>query len=986
MAIRLTSFGGLWIADSGRELEPLLRQRARAALFVFLAVEGEASRASLGALFWPDSEEGKARHALRQGLYQLRRTLGDGWIESRGHQVRVTSAVRTDTHAFSAALDREDFEVASRLYGGPFLDGVHLLDRVEWERWLDSRRARYARDFRRASRGWLENRQLAGDLMGVVEAAERWVAPDPFDDEAQHALIQALADAGERADALQQFEVYQRLLEPEGLRPLDSTVQLATRLRSDPGPVAVVLDPGGPSALPGPEPEDQGLEGAVRGRAAGAGRPDPGLLVRPVGFVVALLALAAVLVSAFHVASGDRGPDPSLSPPSIAVLPFTVRGGEEGDDDLAEAMVNLLGTALDGAASIRPADTRAILAAHAQAGGSPVDLETADRLAERLGSDLFVLGEVVRGGDRLQIDAGVYQAASPTLEPVAQASVTGEVHGLFDLVDGLAARLLAALDDPQSGRLLRTAAVTTESLPAFMAYLEGERLMREGAFERAEEAYQEAVRNDSTFALAHYRLAAARNWAPLPGEEEARRAAARHADRLSPRDRDLLEAYEAWRAGRVRDAERTYRAIVARYPDDLEAWTELGEILFHHGPSKGRPLAESEGAWRRVLDLEPRNLAAVLHLGRIAAPDRRTSALDSLLAPFDPEERWADRRLLEVVLLRALAAEDSATLAALVEEIGPWEDWALWRISAWVTAFAPDPGSLGALIQGLIRDHWSPAVQADVHWFTSILLLAEGRVGEAEAARAHAVAAEASVPLDARRGAYDLVTAWHAATLPLPWPDSLLIQARRAAADAPVPPFEAGRVFQNELGLGRSIRVAPLRQYTLGILSLSLEDPSGVAAAADSLRALASADDATPLTRDLDRGLRARMAWEDGEAQAALDLLDALELGESQGDVAAVPFASRVNERFLRAEILAALGRDDEALRWLESVGQAAVGEVPLRAPVHLEMARIHQRLGDEVRAADHYARFVELWESSVTFGPLVEEARRRWRDLSSEI
>ena len=116
-----------------------------------------------------------------------------------------------------------------------------------------------------------------------------------------------------------------------------------------------------------------------------------------------------------------------------------------------------------------------------------------------------------------------------------------------------------------------------------------------------------------------------------------------------------------------------YRAILARYPDDIDAWFQLGEILFHHGPLVGRPMGESEEAWRKVLSYEPRNLFAVTHVARIAVVDRRASAVDSLLAPFPPDEQRTDRRLLEIVLLRAIARGDTAAARGMAKDVRRWE-------------------------------------------------------------------------------------------------------------------------------------------------------------------------------------------------------------------------------------------------------------------------------------------------------------------------
>ena len=236
MGIRLVAFGGLRVFGSDRELERLLSQRSRAALFVYLTIERRVPRDALMAMFWPESDAAAARHALRQSLYHLRHALGAEWIIARGHELVVEPDVAADANAFSDAMARGDTERAMHLYRGSFLDGVHLVGLQSWESWVDARRTRYARLFRQACRAVLNAKLAAGDSAGAIAVAERWAAPDPSDDEAQHRLIAALAAAGERTDAIRQYESYARLLAPDGLQPLDETRELVEQLRTRPAP------------------------------------------------------------------------------------------------------------------------------------------------------------------------------------------------------------------------------------------------------------------------------------------------------------------------------------------------------------------------------------------------------------------------------------------------------------------------------------------------------------------------------------------------------------------------------------------------------------------------------------------------------------------------------------------------------------------------------------------------------------------------------
>jgi hypothetical protein len=168
-------------------------------------------------------------------------------------EVRASASLRTDVHEFTDALAQGHAEAAARLYGGPFLAGINLADLQPWESWVEARRTEYARAFRKACREWVASRRAQGDLQGAIEAAQCWVAPDPLDDEAQHRLIAALADAGERSAAIQQFEAYERLLQAEELHALDETITLIARVRSE-GAVGPAI---GPIGLPSEPPSSK---------------------------------------------------------------------------------------------------------------------------------------------------------------------------------------------------------------------------------------------------------------------------------------------------------------------------------------------------------------------------------------------------------------------------------------------------------------------------------------------------------------------------------------------------------------------------------------------------------------------------------------------------------------------------------------------------------------------------------------------------------
>ena len=956
MAIELVTFGGLHILDDEGELDWLAGQRTRAALLIYLAVERRVSREALTTVFWPESDAENARHALRQSLYHLKKAVSSDWVESLSHDLAVTDDVRADVHEFMDAVASGNLESAVRLYRGPFLDGVHLVDLTSWEGWVDSRRAQYARTFRKASRDLFESHTSAGNLRGAVEVAELWAARDALDDEAQHRLIEALANAGERAEAIRQYETYSRARESDGLEPSRETRDLVERLRAD----VQILPPINAGITPvQPAPAERKRFPSRRLVLAGA--------------------IAVFAILAFWGLSRARSTPVPVSS-SVAVLPFTVRGGPSVAY-LREGMVNLLAAAFDGAGSLRSIDTRATFAAASNLDAQATDLSKADETAGRLGAAMFVVGDIVESGHRLQMEGAIYRRG--TSAPSAKAVVSGSSDSVFALTDRLAAQLLAGLSDP-ADRLVRTASVTTSSLPAFKEYLQGDRLMRAGQFERAADSYQAAIAHDSTFAIAYYRLGLAREWAPLLGADQAAAASARYANRLTLRDRDLLNAFRAWRSGNAVEAQRSYHAIIARYPDDLDAWFQLGEIQFHQGPLLGNAIEASEESWRKLLSYEPRNLFAVTHLARIGLISGRIALVDSLLSAFSSTERRTDRRLAEIVLLRAVTRRDMATINAITGDMRKWEDLSVWRVAVFLTAFTTNTGTMRGIVETLGGKSASPALRADMQWFVSLLDLSEGRLTSARIAVERAAEAERLVPSEHRRDGFEPVMDWFAATLPLPYPDSTVMRARDRARSLKIAGKSNG-VFDHETRLGGTIQLEPLRQYTVGVLSLRVQDTVSAASAARRLSEYANISTATVLTRDLDRGLRARLAFQNGRKREALRILEQLEQKEMQGDVTATPFAARAAERFLRAELLASMGRNTEALAWLASLGYGSVSEIPLRGLAHLRQAEIHDRLGSRQHAAVHYAKFLELWESSdAVFQPVVQSARQRLSILRS--
>ena len=340
-----------------------------------------------------------------------------------------------------------------------------------------------------------------------------------------------------------------------------------------------------------------------------ATRPLPGR--RRIAAVAAALVVIAIGVAIARRMSAPGGP---ISPTAVAVLPFSIRGLPAAAY-LGEGMVDLLSRNLDGAGDLRSIDPGTVLTAArtiTKSGGGLADTQSGRAIARRLGAGLYVLGSVYVVAGRLRIQAAIYggggagDMAGSDSTAVSQASVEGDTTEVLELVDRLSAGLLANRRRGPAFRLTETAARTSRSLPALKAFLDAERDLRLGKLDSAVAGFQRAVAEDSTFALAHYRLAVAAGWAGRASVSDAgiERALA-FGQRLGERDRRLLTAYAAFRRGAADQAEGEYRAVLTEFPDDLEAEFQLANLLNLYNPLRGRQRSEARELYDRVLGVDP---------------------------------------------------------------------------------------------------------------------------------------------------------------------------------------------------------------------------------------------------------------------------------------------------------------------------------------------------------------------------------------------
>ena len=387
------------------------------------------------------------------------------------------------------------------------------------------------------------------------------------------------------------------------------------------------------------------------------------------GIVAAALVLSlAWLGGRSHSVATDRR--------VVAIAPFRVTGADSSLRYLREGMVDLLATKLGGTAGLRPADPRSLLAAWSQAArnGAEPGQSDAVRVAAEVGAGRLVEGEVVGTGRRLTLTARITEVPSGTAG--AQAAIEGSADSLTQLVDRLAARLLALESGEEEQRL---DALTSTSLPALRAYLDGEALLRRGRFEAALRRFGDAVALDSTFALANLGAARAGEW--WYGDESGAIAAWRHRERLSTRDVARLETIlgprypSASGAGDLIHAAERFAALA---PDSPDAWYKVADHMFHLGALAGIDdhYRRAAAAFDRSLALDSTYAPTIQHLSEIATRLDDTvgirRGLDLLLRVDSVSSNAEGRRWQVAAALHDTAAALRALASDSIVTVGPY--------------------------------------------------------------------------------------------------------------------------------------------------------------------------------------------------------------------------------------------------------------------------------------------------------------------------
>jgi serine/threonine-protein kinase len=412
---------------------------------------------------------------------------------------------------------------------------------------------------------------------------------------------------------------------------------------------------------------------------------------------VAVILLAAgggwLATSLMRSPSRTSPTDPNL----LAIAPFDVL-----DPSLQiwhEGLVDILSRNLDGAGPLHTVpQTVGLKRWHGRA-----DRVSAEGFGQRTGAGLVVFGSVRKARDTVSLRATVLDLVGKRVGP--DLEVKGDTADIGDLADSLGVKILQVLGRDRPIGAVRQVSIGSKSLPALKAFLYGEQFYRRGLWDSALIYYDQAIAQDSTFAIAFRRMGYVLGWHPpssasYGSAEEYIRRSVTLGRGLSPRD-SLLIAADSF-AIAIEDATNPadlirfyYRAVstmeeaVRRYPGDPEMWLGLGEELVHDPPPLGGVPGPALEAFDHAIALDPGFAPAYEHTVELAIrlnrPDLARKYADTYLR-LDPTDVNAPAIRLAALMLdpaRSHAPEtarmiDSTPTGVLInaasDHLGWWAD------------------------------------------------------------------------------------------------------------------------------------------------------------------------------------------------------------------------------------------------------------------------------------------------------------------------
>jgi DNA-binding SARP family transcriptional activator len=232
--LRLRTLGQVGLYDVTTNTQLLGPGKPLALLiYLCLAPGRRISRDFLLNLLWDDLEPERARRALRQALFHVRRLLGEDSLPGV-EELALAADVQVDRDAFLESIERGDLAHALNLYSGEFLPAFGVPGGVEFERWADLERDRLLDAFLRCTELVVRRQLNEASFRDAQRNARRARQEAPQSEQAWRVLLEAVISsrdfvaAAVEANALEQWAQHGEVILDASTRSLLAAARQVT--------------------------------------------------------------------------------------------------------------------------------------------------------------------------------------------------------------------------------------------------------------------------------------------------------------------------------------------------------------------------------------------------------------------------------------------------------------------------------------------------------------------------------------------------------------------------------------------------------------------------------------------------------------------------------------------------------------------------------------------------------------------------------------
>jgi serine/threonine protein kinase/tetratricopeptide (TPR) repeat protein len=595
-----------------------------------------------------------------------------------------------------------------------------------------------------------------------------------------------------------------------------------------------------------------------------------------------------------------------------------------------------------------------------------IDRSIATEIAVNARVKTMLLGSIDRIGRTFNVNAQLCDVRTGSVIGPAQARGTN-VEDIYPIVNRLTEDVIRLMGVPAADdrEPLRINDVTTHSFEAYKHYQKGIEHCRRFAFRDGVREFREAIRLDSTFAMAYSRVALytgvfriTNPLGDLSKEREYMRLAKKYSQKTTEMERGLIRMVDAIINRDLDSFLERAKELSENYPDEKETHYFLGHAQSYSGNKE-----QAAGSFKRALEIDPEfassyNILAYIYSG-MNEHEKAISAVKSYIA-LQPDV-WNVYDTAFDIYLKAGRYEDAYRICEEALRVNPeWIDFL--QNESYIHLFRGE----GEMARRKNRDLAKMYPSNELTYLRDLgcFDMYEGRYREA--------AAEFQKAVDRARHKEDGEGEIRA-RLSLGKFHSVQEDFSKAYREFSEIKSLSAKIY------GQSYNTWPvLADYYSGVTAIRQGDFEKAMESAGSIRVYIEENQYDNVLMDFYYLLSAAIHVQKGQPADAFSRINEIS-----------PISRGLRYRKLMADLLVSQGRTEDAIREYKKLYSGRISSIRFdyfyeRSLGHYRIAGLYEKIGDRQQAVLYYEKALAQWKNADEDLPELLETKARLAGLKN--